>query len=213
MLLGYIGRHMCYNLFNAPDSGSTASGGETTAGTSQTGGEPGKSTASDAASGSGDPPSSSGETSKDRTFTQAEIDAIVKQRLAEQKARDKKQADEAKLAQDNEWKTLAEQRQQEILDLNAKVAKQEQDALRSRIGAKHKLPEKLIDRIRGETEADMEADAKDLAKTVKAPDAPETDAGKGSQPPAAETDARGSGTAQPRKAPFVFQQANDVSWG
>jgi len=101
------------------------------------------------------------------TEAKRQADADAKRRMDEEAAKAK-----------GEWERLANERQAEIDRLGAEVAKRDLDALRARIAAKHKL-EHLTARIQGETEAEMDADAKELAKHVKPIGATNTEAGAG----------------------------------
>jgi hypothetical protein len=97
----------------------------------------------------------------DKTFTQAELEAIVKDRLdraqrkakeAEEKAR--KDAEEKTLHEQGEFKTLAEQRAAEIADLKSQV-----ESNKAHIGT--------IERLKKALEARLEADKKNLPESVQ----------------------------------------------
>ena len=75
----------------------------------------------------------------------------------------KKQDADQKLADEKKWEDLAKQRE---LDLKAKDA----ELARLRVAAKKGLPVDLIDRLKGETEADIEADADKLLEFIKVDD-------------------------------------------
>lgn len=111
--------------------------------------------------------------------TQAELDAIIKARLDREKESYKaKLADYeqlkkqvANLQEQNtnyqaaleEAKTQATTSEQSIADLQAKVTGYEQAQLRTKIALQNGLPYDLADRLAGETEADLKADAERLA--------------------------------------------------
>lgn len=232
MLRGFISSHdFCYYPFQAPDgapaggAGGTQTSGESgsTGATSQTGGDPGSSTASDAGEG-GKPGASTGDGKSDdaeKKFTQAELDAQVKARLAEEKKREenrqaaaKKKADDEALAANQKWQELAESRAQEIETLKVQLAQRDTDALRMRIAAKHQLPEELAELLKGDDEAALEEHAKKLAKLVTAPKAPDTETGRQNHSkPGAGGDKPGDGKgAQPGTQPYVWQSASDVKW-
>lgn len=105
----------------------------------------------------------------ERTFTQAELDAHIARRLKEADDRRKKQVEEEAAKAKGEWETVAKAKEAEIEALKAEVAKRDHEALMLRVAAKHKLPPELADRLRGEDEAALEADAKELAKLIPAP--------------------------------------------
>lgn len=113
------------------------------------------------------------------TFTQADIDRIVKERLA--KAQSK--ADEAakKAAADAEAKALAEQgefkRLYEKLQADhqaqaERIAAMERQRTQAEIASKLGLPTALAARLQGSTPEEMEADAKALLEALPKPTAP-----------------------------------------
>jgi len=66
-----------------------------------------------------------------------------------------KQADEDKLKEENKWKDLYEKTEKEKTE-------KEKELLRLRVASRKGLPELLIDRLKGETEQELEADAEQL---------------------------------------------------
>jgi hypothetical protein len=98
-----------------------------------------------------------------------------KERDALQREKEQREADEAKAKGD--YEKLAEDRQKRIDELEANEKKRDRDDLKRAVATKHKLPEALALRLAGETEAELEADAKELAKLVKPPVAADTEAG------------------------------------
>lgn len=107
-----------------------------------------------------------GRTAEEKRFTQAELDKIVRDRLADEKKRAAKQAEEEKAKAAGEYQKLYEQERagREAAEAAANNAKL--DIARVRIGAKHGLPEDLAELLRGTTEEELEAHAKRLASTV-----------------------------------------------
>lgn len=71
--------------------------------------------------------------------------------------------------------------------LEADLKKKERDALRTKVAGNHNLPSDLVERLAGETEAELEADAEKLAKLVKATPPPNTETGTSTKPPPKET--------------------------
>ncbi|HYP18612.1 MAG TPA: hypothetical protein VEY08_00955 [Chloroflexia bacterium] len=224
-------------MYEADGAGSGASGGAGTGASNNTGtnaaastsGEDG-SNAGAAAQGAGTGPANNqgagGGAAQKIEFTpeqQAYVDQIVEGRLArEREAADKKrQKDEqdaaaTKLAEQGEFKTLAEQRAARIAQLEQEKAELEQSRLRDKVALKHKLPPEVADRLKGTTEAEMEADAKALAALLKPQKAPDNEAGKGNRPnggnpPATKPGEGGEGNKAPQKR-YSFQQAGDVAW-
>ena len=119
------------------------------------------------------------------------------------------------LADQQQYKPLYDKALGEVEELKGKLAALELDGIKTKIGAKYNLSQTLTARLVGSTEAEIEADAKELAKehaTERTP--PDTEAGKGSR-------VRGQTGVRPdrqteetrrRTRPFAFQTANDVSW-
>jgi len=115
-------------------------------------------------------------TADDKKFTQAELDAIVKERLdREKKQRDKaaaeakKKAEEKALAENQEWKKLADEREAELAKIQAELKTANLLELKRAAAAEYELPEALIPRLQGDTKEDIEADAKQLAETLPKP--------------------------------------------
>ncbi len=131
----------------------------------------------DAATNTGDatgPNSDSG-----KTFTQADLDRIINERLQQERSKGEKAA--AKAKSDAETAALAEQgKYKEIADqATAKLAAAEQAAkaaemrlLQRDVAAKTSLPLPLAERLRGETLEEMEADAKAIMAALPKPAAP-----------------------------------------
>lgn len=103
----------------------------------------------------------------------------------EQEAATQRQADEKKrLEEQGEFKTLAEQRQAEIDSLKGEIAKRDRDLIVTKVLTANGLAPELAGRLVGNTEAELNADAANLAKLVKTPPI----AGAGQRPrPAANT--------------------------
>lgn len=121
-----------------------------------------------------------------KTFTQADIDRIVKDRLtrAEQRAAEAN----AKAVADAEAKALAEQGKfKELYDKavadarakEARVAELELAAMRRDVATKTGLPAPFIDRLRGATAEELEADANALLAALPKPTAPNINSGNG----------------------------------
>jgi hypothetical protein len=118
------------------------------------------------------------------TLTQDALDRIIDERLNRQRAQLQKRQDEEKqkaealrLAEQGEFKALADQRAARILELETELSTREQNAIRATVAARHKLPEHWIPRIQGTTEAEMDADAAKLAQDMAPPRAPATESG------------------------------------
>jgi hypothetical protein len=82
-------------------------------------------------------------------------------------------------------------------------------ALVDKISAKHKLPEELAARLKGNTEEELEADAAYLASIVKTPTAPITEGGNKSSFTSSENKNSSEGS---QKRPYIFQKPGEVGW-
>ena len=131
------------------------------------------------------PEQSSGE---QRTFTQADLDRIVTERLAKEKQRSEALAAKAKAdaerkaaEEQGEWKKLAEQYKSEAVAEQAARKAAEIAILRRDVAAKLNVPALLADRLRGETPEDIEADAKLLLAGLPKAGPPPGNAGSGAK--------------------------------
>lgn len=78
------------------------------------------------------------------------------------------------------FKELYEQQLTKAQEAEAKAKEVELRMLRQTIGQKHDLPDALVNRLQGETEEEIEADAKSLAQSLPKPVAStQTDSGAG----------------------------------
>lgn len=189
-----------------------------TDGTSATGGAPGSNAAHSSPAGES-PTTPSGEPSK--TFTQADLDRIVKERLAEAQGRaekrsaaERKQAEDEALAKNAEWQKLAEQRGTELATAKAQAeaATRYAAALNTQIDAEIAAWPAEVRSLDPGTEA-LEARLAWVAKSralaarlASLPTAPRTEAGSGQR--ATTKPAEGPATGQR----YRFQNPGDVSW-
>jgi hypothetical protein len=114
-----------------------------------------------------------------RTFSQAEVDALIAERLqrAARKADEssKKAAAEAEakaLREQGEFKTLYEKEQARAQELEQRAKGLELAALRRDIAAEVGLPPALAARLMGDDDATMRADAVALMAAIPKPTAP-----------------------------------------
>ncbi len=131
---------------NAGNQGGQTAG-QNNAGMGQTAGQGNQNAGGQAA---GQNTQAGGEQAQERKFTQAELDRIVQERLAEEKRRGSRTTE------------------QRIADLEAQLAQSKLEALRATVANRHNLPPALAGRLRGSTETELEADAKELSKLVPA---------------------------------------------
>lgn len=114
-----------------------------------------------------------------KTFTESELEAILKERLDREKAKRERAAQEAadKAAQEaaaknGEWEKVAKQNEAKLAELQAQLHAREVMDLKRSIAEKIGLPVSLAARLVGETEKDLETDAKALLETLPKPQAP-----------------------------------------
>ncbi|MEG1798639.1 MAG: DUF4355 domain-containing protein [Synergistaceae bacterium] len=141
-------------------------------------------------------PDGDGETppKPDKTFTQAELDAIVSDRLKREKdkysdydelKKSKTELDELKKSQMSEVEKLKaenEALQKKAAEKEAALKVQELKELKSKLCAAAGLKAELADRLSGEDETSIKKDIEELKKLI--PSAP---AGGGGTPPASDT--------------------------
>lgn len=164
---------------------------------------------------------------RERRFTQAEVDDVVKARLAEEQNRAKtretaaqrKTAEEA-LAKNQEWQTLAEQRGTELeqTKTRAETADRYAERLNTWVESEIKDWPKEVTALdpgkdRLEDRLTWIEQARPLAQRLASlPTPPSTEAGRrNSGPPANTPPTPPAGGEQP-KTTYRFQQAGDVSW-
>lgn len=132
-------------------------------------------------------PDATGEKAE-RVFTKAEVEALVRDRLASaqrkaEEAAKKAQADAERKAaeQQGEYQKLYERAAAELEAERQRSKALELAGLRRDVAAKHQLPAALVDRLRGETLEELDADAQELVKALPKPTAPDINAGQGVQ--------------------------------
>lgn len=128
------------------------------------------------------------QTEQARTFSQADIDRIVTERLAKEKAkseaavkRAQEEAEAKRLAEQGEFQKLYEQAQARLQEAEERAKTLQIEGIKRDVAQRLNLPAALIDRLRGEDEAAIEADAKQLIAALPKPAAPDINAGSGAQ--------------------------------
>lgn len=123
-----------------------------------------------------------------RTFTQADLDRIVAERLSKEKQRGEaaaqraRQEAERKAAEEQgKWKELAEQYKTEAEAERQRAQAASMAVLRRDVAARLNMPAVLADRIVGETPEEMEADAKQLLAGLPKGASPTANAGNGAR--------------------------------
>lgn len=119
--------------------------------------------------------------STSKTFTQADLDRIVTERVERERSKNAdavekaKKFDELQEASKSDLEKVTGER--DTLKTAAESAAAE--ALRLRVAVTKQLPAELIDRLRGSTKEELEADADELLKLVKPQGRTSFDGGKG----------------------------------
>ena len=165
---------------------------EVTEPAAQTAGEAGSSTNAGGTGGAtATQTAGEGQNTGERNFTQAELDRKVNERLAEERKRQEKRDAEAEAKRRGDFEQLLSAKERELEETRAELAQERHNVLKARIAAKHSLPPELAERLQGQDEAALEADAKHLAKF-----APKAN---GLPPASGRNPAQGSGDLSPEK--------------
>lgn len=164
-------KHIDLHLFDANSGGGSNNDG--------TGAGAGDAGAGGQAGNGGQNGGNAGGGEQNKTFTQAEVDAIVASRLAREKEKYKDYDDLKKKAAEHDKRQQAEMNDLEkanarIKELEAKstesekkIAAFELEKLKLKVLKDQKMSLDLADRLHGTTEEELTADAKNLAKLLK----------------------------------------------
>ena len=128
-------------------------------------------------------PDATGEKAE-RTFTKAEVEAMVRDRLASAQRKAEEAANKARTEaerkaaeEQGEYKKLADSLKAELEAERQARKALELAGLRRDTAARYSLPAALADRLRGETADELDADAQELLKSLPKPAAPNINAG------------------------------------
>ena len=120
----------------------------------------------------------------DKTFTQEEVDKLIADRLAraekkfnlEKKELERKHNESiedyeeriktANMTAEEKYKLELDKRDKLIAEKDGALNKIKVDGIKRNVLSKHKLPEKFMSRISGETEEDIEASVKDFNEVM-----------------------------------------------
>lgn len=140
---------------------------ETTGTTSQTAGEAGSST-NDGATGGTTATQTAGQGQTERTFTQADIDRIVKDRLKDEQARAAKKAEEEDAKKRGEWETVAstERQAREAAETSLKMERAQNAVLKAAVAANIVDPDAAFVLLRDSIEFDDDGKPKDVDKLI-----------------------------------------------
>ena len=113
------------------------------------------------------------------TFTQEQVEQMIKERLARKEEADRKksEAEKAKaeadaLAKNAEWEKLAKQLEEELNKAKADLAAKDLEVKKQAIASKVGLPAAFADRLKGNTDEELEADAKVILAALPRQDKP-----------------------------------------
>lgn len=120
------------------------------------------------------------------TFTQADIQRVIDQTIAKERARAEKLATKAKedaeakaLADQGNYKTLYEKELANAQAAQERATKLERAALQTQVAKTVGLPDTLASRLIGETAEELEADARTMLAALPKPAAPNLNSGTG----------------------------------
>lgn len=129
----------------------------------------------------------------EKTYTQADIDRIIGDRLAKERAKQEaavkktqEEADRKAAEQQGQYEKLYKETQVKLEAAEAKARLAEHANLQREAAAKVGLPPAFASRLLGETAEDLEADAKALLASIPKPTAPNlnNESGAGGKPSA-----------------------------
>lgn len=122
----------------------------------------------------------------DRTFTQADLDRIVNERLERERSKAQKDAAKAQadaeakvLAEQGKYKELFEKQQADLQTAQAEAKSASLKILQRDAAAQTSLPAPLAERLKGETLEELVADAKSILAALPKPAAPNINASNG----------------------------------
>lgn len=122
----------------------------------------------------------------ERTFTQADVDRIITERLTKEKAKAESMATKARedaerkaAEEQGKFRELYEAAQQRIAETEARLKSAEIASIKREVAGKLNMPQALANRLQGETLEEIEADAKELMAALPKPAAPNINSGTG----------------------------------
>lgn len=119
---------------------------------------------------------STGTETVEAKFTQADLDRLIGERLAREKAKAEKQAKEAealaekeRLEETQQYKELYEKMQAEADAIRAEKEGLQRSMLLSRVAQEFGLPEEISSRLQGQSEDELRADAEKISALLAKP--------------------------------------------
>ena len=127
-----------------------------------------------------------GQAQPERTFTQHDVDRIINERIAKERTKAESMAVKAReeaerkaAEEQGKYQELYQVAQQKAADLEAKLHAAEIASIKREVAARLNMPVALANRLQGEDEATIEADAKELMASLPKPAAPNINSGTG----------------------------------
>lgn len=115
----------------------------------------------------------------ERTFTQADVDRIITERLAKERGKAESMATKAReeaerkaAEEQGKYQELYEAAQKRIAETEARLKASEIASIKREVAARLNMPAALANRLQGDDEASIEADAKALLAALPKPAAP-----------------------------------------
>ena len=122
----------------------------------------------------------------ERTFTQADVDRIITERLAKERTkaesmatRAREEAERKAAEEQGRYQQLYEAAQKRIAEKDAELKAAQIASIKREVASRLNMPLALANRLQGEDEADIEADAKALLAALPKPAAPNINSGTG----------------------------------
>ena len=122
----------------------------------------------------------------ERTFTQQDVDRIINERIAKERtkaesmaAKAREEAERKAAEEQGKYQELYEAAQKRIADTEARLHAAEIASIKREVAARLNMPIALAQRLQGEDEATIEADAKELMAALPKPTAPNINSGTG----------------------------------
>lgn len=122
----------------------------------------------------------------ERTFTQADVDRIITERLAKERTKAESMATKAReeaerkaAEEQGKYQQLYEAAQKRIAEKDAELKAAQIASIKREVASRLNMPLALANRLQGEDEADIEADAKALLAALPKPAAPNINSGTG----------------------------------
>ena len=122
----------------------------------------------------------------ERTFTQADVDRIINERLAKERSKAetmavkaREEAERKAAEEQGKYQELYQAAQKRIEETEARLKAAEIASIKREVAARLNMPAALANRLQGEDEATIEADAKALMAALPKPAAPNINSGTG----------------------------------